>query len=124
MGGDAGDFLEKGLDIVTQLGTFGTVGFEDGAFGKGVTTKQVKSTLKDVTGATAAEEATEQARERFEEEKKAAGKQREEIKAQTARDQLVASRLAGGARRAGATTAGKGKKSTSLGSDTSDFLGL
>jgi len=128
-GGGGGDFFERAIDVVTQVSTGGLAGFEDGDFGKGVQLDEVpgtlKSVVKDITGATAAEEATAQARERFNEEKAAALAQRKEAKALTAKQQLTASRLAAGARRAGATTAaGTKTKSTKLGSDESDFLGL
>lgn len=123
MGG--GDFLEDIVDVVAQVSTGGLVGFEGGGFKGGVTTQAGVSGLKDVTGATAAEEANEQARERFEEEKQKAVSARQEAKAKTARNQLIASRLASGARRGNRISGSGGtNKSSTLGSDESDFLGL
>jgi len=130
MGSGGGDPISKAvtnfIDISTQIATGGLAGFDDSNFGRGVTGDVIKEGVKEITGATAAEDANRQARERFDEEKARALAQRKESQAQTARQQLIASRLAAGVRR-GSKEAGTGttkSKSSTLGSDESDFLGL
>lgn len=129
-GGSGNSVFEDIVNVVTQVSTGGLVGFESdkGGLTGGVTTRGVvnvvEPVIKDITGATALEEANRQARSRFEEEKAAALKQRKEVKSDTARQQLIASRLAAGVRRGGGAAGGKGSRATKLGSDESDFLGL
>lgn len=112
--------LEDILNVATQFFTFGAAGFERGGITPGITGEPVVEGAKEITGATAAEEATALARERFEEEKGIAIEQRKEGKRQTARQQLIASNLAAGSRKGGNQTPGK---TTSLGAEV-DFLGI
>ena len=116
--------IEDVIDVVVQVGTGGTVGFGEGGLKKGVTTKVVESTIKDITGASALEAANADAKQRFEEEKASRLKEREESKTRVAREQRTKSKLAAGARSGGGTTAGKGSQISKLGSDERDFLGL
>ena len=113
------DLLDAGINI----GTGGIVGYKDGKLRKGVATRITESSLKDVTGATAAEEANKDARAQFEEQKKAAADQRSESQAKFAQDQIRKSKLAGGSKAGGRATTAGAKKSF-LGSDEQDFLGL
>lgn len=117
-----GDTAEQIADVTTQLHTLGIVGFEGGGFKKGVVTEAGISGLKEVTGAKAAEEANQMAREQLEKEKATAQQEREEARAQTAAEQLVASRQAGGVRRG--TVGGSFKSSFGGDTDERDFLGL
>ena len=120
-------------DIVREVPSAGLIEFDTttGQLGLGRTGEFLEHTVKEVTGANAAEEANKQAQKQFEASKSAAEKAQVEAKARTARDQLAASRLAGSARKSGKSAvngANKGSlKSSSvskLGSDGQDFLGL
>lgn len=134
-GGGAKKFFTKALDVVTQVSTGGTVGFDNDGFGGGVTTDVLKQAgeqlildpLKDITGARAAEDANARNEARFAEEQAEAQRQRQESQNQSARDQLQASRLAGSAR-GGVSTQNSNQRRISrfsqLGSDERDFLGL
>lgn len=124
----ADEIVSPFIDITTQIGTGGLVGFdsEDG-FGAGATV----DVLKDVTGATAAEEANKDARNRFNQQKADELAARQESKDKQARDQRNKSNIAGVARgsfgsgKSGKNgTGGATNKSSTLGSDESDFLGL
>ena len=120
----SGDFVDDTLNVVTQLGTWGSVGFEDGGFKKGVITDATIDVTKELTGAAAAEDANAVAREQFEQQKAAAAKERKEAKAQSAQEQITASRLAGGARAGKSTSKSSASRFSSLGGDEQDFLGL
>lgn len=124
------NLLESILDITLQAGTLGTVGVKEGKITPGVTGQMtvdvadalIVDPLKDITGATAAEEATAESRRQFEEAEAAALEEREAAKAQTAAEQLAASRQAGSLRTTGTTTTGS--RYSDLGGDERDFLGL
>ena len=121
--------LEEALDIFTQATTFGAVGYDgDDGFGLGQAPQElIVDPIKDITGATAAEEANVQAQTRFDQEKAEAARQREEAKGRQTREQIGKSRLAGVARGQATTskaTGGQTNKQSSLGSDEQDFLGL
>ena len=98
--GGGNSLFESLVDVGLQVGTAGLVGVksEEGGLSAGVTGKPVVKGVKDVTGATAAEEANKLARDRFEQERADIVTARGEAKSQTAADQLAASRQAGGAR--------------------------
>lgn len=127
MGGAVEEFIDNTINAATQVSTAGTVGYKGGSFGtnKGVVTSGVKDVVKDITGATAAEEANKLARQQFEQAKADAEKARKDAEIQSARDQVTASRLAGGVRGGISTVAPKGaSRFSTLGSDEKDFLGL
>lgn len=130
------DFLEDPIGSIVNLGvnisSFGTVGYNssdglttDDGFWKKAGDATYKG-LKDVSGATAAEEANKQARLQFEEAKLQGLKDRQEAIASKNRDDLIASRLAGGSRTSPGNSKGSTKTSiySKLGSDERDFLGL
>lgn len=132
-----GNFFENAFADIVNLGvqgaTLGYLGYEDGKISNGASTnvakkagKEVVSGLKEVTGAKAAEEANTFAREQFDASKAQAEKDRKDALAQTARDQVNQSQMAGAARATAASrTTSKGSGgSLSLGQDEKDFLGL
>jgi len=118
--------LEQLINIPTQVGTGGLIGFEDGKFEKGTTLDILGQGFKDISGISAAEEATEESRRQFEETKNRELEGRKERQAQSAREQLRLSRQAGSVSRGGIKTGrtGGGSRFSSLGSDEQDFLGL
>lgn len=131
MCGGSNSVVEDIVSGASQITTGGLVDVNaDGSVKGGVTTNLVEDVVKDVTGASAAEEANELAREQFEEGKQKAIDQRAEARSKNARDQLAASRGAASNRRSGKSGDNKGRKGagdssvSSLGSDTQDFLGL
>ena len=79
--------------------------------------------FKDLTGATAAEEATELARETAEQEQADALTEREDAKALVAAEQLSISQQASSLRSSGARDV-SARGSSGLGGEESDFLGL
>lgn len=123
------DFLETVLDVATNVGTFGTIGYDDGKFGKGLNSEFIVDTLKDITGASAVEEANAQAEKRVNDEKQRDLERRKEAKNQSGRNQIRLSRLAGRGRGGGRTAASTsggigGSRFSQLGDDEQDFLGL
>lgn len=125
-----GDFFENLLTDVANIGaqsiTGGFAGVGKDGLKTGVTSdgivaggKAAVKGLKDVTGATAAEQANALAREQFEKSQADILNQRNENIKQVGRDQVKQSMLAGSARNAGKTSG-----SFSLGGDERDFLGL
>ena len=125
----SGNFLEDIVNVVTQVSTAGLVGYEGGKIGAGVTTKESFNVVKELTGASAAEDANKAAEKNLREQKALAEQDRKEQTAQHAKEQLIASKQAGGARRSTSKKASaKGsiapKAQTNLGSDEQDFLGL
>jgi len=122
--GGGNSAFESFIDVALQTGTGGLLGFKDekGGIGTGVIGDPLKKGLKDITGATAAEEANDAAREQLNEERAAALQEREDAKAQTAAEQLAASRRASSVR--GGTAATTGSRFSDLGGDERDFLGL
>lgn len=132
MSSDGDDFFSKVgnkfVDYTAQMFTGGFVGYQDGKFGASGVSSDM---LKDVTGATAAEEANKLARQQFEEAKAEADAQRVEQQAQTGRDQIRQSQMAAAARStASSRSANKATASSAsgggltLGEDEKDFLGL
>jgi len=123
--GGGNSFIESVVDVATQIGTGGLVGYksDDGGLGAGLFGKPLVKGAKEITGAAAAEEANELARQQLEEERATALKEREEARAQTAREQLKASRGAAASRRGGQTLTGTRTGAGTIG-DEEDFLGL
>lgn len=120
MSGDSTrDVLNTGLNIVTNVGTGGLVGYDENGFSmsSGVLGAPVEKGLKDVTGATAAEEANKIAREQVEAEREQVMNDRKMQQQTNYRNQLAASRSASAARRRQAQASG------GLGNEV-DFLGL
>jgi len=131
--GELGNIVGEVANAGVQATTGGFVGFDaqNGTLKEGVTT----NAIKDVTGATAAEEANKMAAKQFDDAKKTALKAQQEAKARTARDQMSASRLAASSRKSGAGRTSSNKSSnggggalaatnSKLGTDEQDFLGL
>ena len=124
--------LDDALNAFTNFTTFGTVGFDkdnlkfstDKGVNRNLLKKPTTSALKDLTGATAAEEANRQKQARFEEEKAARAQQRVEDIATHERNQVTASRLAGANRKTTNRSSRGTSRASSLGTDESDFLGL
>ena len=126
-GSDSGNSVfESFVDIAAQTLSGGVVGYKSdgGGFGaSGITTKG----LKEVTGAKAAEEANEMAREQAEEAKAQILKDREDAKNLNAADQLAKSRKASTVRSTATSRSSSsvGRSSiNNLGGEERDFLGL
>lgn len=121
-GGTGSGFLDDILNIKTQIGTFGLVGYGDEGFRAGVTTEGVK----EVTGVNAAEEANALAREQFEQESAQLQQDRDNALEQNRRRQTQASNAAGAVRNASNrnTSATTSRPNTNLGNAETDFLGL
>lgn len=122
------DLLNNVANIGLQAGTGGLVGFKNGGFQSGATTKVVGGAtvdgLKEVTGANAAEAANEQARAQFEQTKADADAARVAAQNQTANDQLLQSQTAGAARNATSRRSSNKSSVTSALGNQQDFLGL
>lgn len=114
-----GNLINDDLNFGLQLVTGGLLGFKDGKLRAGATTELVK----EMSGAKAAEDANEMARQQFEEQKLAAEQDRQNAIVMKGREQIQASMLAGAARRAGTNTRSFAGGAL-LGSDEKDFLGL
>ena len=113
------------LDIAAQVLTGGVMGFDEDGVKVGITAQPGIDVFKEVTGAKAAEEANEDARKRFEEEKANAEQNRKDNSALSARAELQKSRSAGNARGGVKSSASRGNSRFSdLGTDEQDFLGL
>jgi hypothetical protein len=119
--GGKGNFFENVLNTYLQTQTGGMVEYDKGFKGN-VQNDVGLQIIKETSGAKAAEEANEMAREQFEEQKVAAEQDRNNQILQRGREQIQASQLAGAARRAG--TNSNRSTGTVLGSDERDFLGL
>lgn len=140
MCGGGNSFLEGLLNVGVQMATYGTVGYKDdrGGFGTGVTQQILDGKkqgtelniealpgmgiIKDLTGASAAEDANTLARDQFEKKQAEALQNREDAKAQTAAEQLSISRQASSLRSGRGTPTGS--RFSNVGADERDFLGL
>lgn len=132
-----GNFFENlfadALNTGVQFGTRGLVGYKDGKLTNGVTTDVLREAgratvygLKEVTGANAAEQANELARQQMEEQRAAALAEREASQLQTAQNQMQQSNMAASIRGGNSTrTTGKaGQMGSFLGGAERDYLGL
>lgn len=126
-GGNVGEDI---LNVATNFLSVGLVGYdgENGGFdmSKGLVTKNATPIIKDITGATAAEEANADARARYEEEKANALREREQALNDNAVRQLQASRSGNSSRSATSTSNsrnGRASMFSDLGGER-DFLGL
>jgi hypothetical protein len=126
-----GNFFENLGSDVLNLGlgavTYGTVGYKDGKIQGGATVEGAKV----LTGAKAAEDANDQARKQFEDAKAQAEQDRLNSIAQTGKDEMRKSQMAGAARSTAASrstnkavASSSGGGSLTLGGDEKDFLGL
>jgi hypothetical protein len=125
--GGGGNFFENVLNSYTQIMTAGVVQYNDKGFKADLNDSVGMNTYKEMSGAKAAEEANEQAREQFEEQKANAATERQNALLQNANDQRKQSLMAGAARNTTSkSTANKGQAvgSFSLGGDEKDFLGI
>lgn len=114
------NFFDDVLDIVVQGSTFGLVGYDGkGKVKAGTTGKPAMDVTKEITGAKAAEEANEQAREQFNKDVEAARKQREDMQWMNQQRAIANSNNASSAR-----SMKVDNKTVSKIGDTSDFLGL
>jgi len=127
---DPANIVESVIDVGLQYATYGTVGFDkDSKFGlkKGVVTKGSIDGLKEITGAKAAEEANNMARQQMEEQRATTLNDRENAKKQDAANQLTLSNRAGGIRNqvnSSLSTSRGGNRYSTLGGEEQDFLGL
>lgn len=131
-----GNFFENLFSDVANWGvntmTVGLLGYEDGKIGNGVATNALReggraavSGLKEVTGATAAEEANAQARAQYEQARADAEAARVEQQNRIAQSEIAKSRSAQRSRstQSRSRTSG-GYGSFSISQDEQDFLGL
>lgn len=114
------DPLGSLLNIGLQYGTYGTVGYGDGGFKKGIVTDLAVKGTKEITGAAAAEEANAMAKQQYEENKIKALEDRTNAQTAAKNTQIAASNAAGGARTNKTIGAPKADKV----GGTKDFLGL
>lgn len=117
-----------GSSFLDDIASFAEDTFDTSIFGKNFWAKDL---VKDVTGATAAEEANKAAEQNLKEQKAAAEADRVAGQQQFAKEQLIKSKQAGGQRRSTnssrSTATPKAVKTlatNNLGSDEQDFLGL
>lgn len=113
--------LDDLLNVVTNISTSGLVGYNDKGFKAGVTGKPIVEGTKEITGAKAAEEANQLAREQFLQSVEQAKKDREESIVIGQRNQISASQDAATARSKIKTNT---TKSVDKIGDVTDFLGL
>ncbi len=114
------------INIGANAFTGGAVGFEadNGGFGKGVVLDATVDAIKEITGATAQEEATQQQRDQFDTEQANIKRDREDALAQKSANQLAKSNRAGGARRGRSKSSSNTSANTTVGAGGKDFLGL
>jgi len=120
-GGTGFGALDDMLSVVTNAATAGLVGYGDKGFKAGITGKPVVEGTKEITGAKAAEEANQLAREQFMLSVEQAKKDREESIVMGQRNQISASQDASAARSKIKTNT---PKSVDKIGDVTDFLGL
>jgi len=119
-------------NYTVQTSTGGLLGYQDGKIGNGVTTnyyrevgRGLRDGVKDITGATAAEEANAQARAQYEQARRDAEAARVEQQNRIAQSEIAKSRSAQRSRSTqnrSRTSGGYG--SFSISQDEQDFLGL
>lgn len=124
-GGTGVGFVDDGLNLLTNLSTGGLAGYGENGFStdKGYSQKfGALKVYKDISGATAAEEANNLARQQYEDSVTAAREQRENAITQNARNQMTASQNAGAAR--SFSNNNTTTNTSRVTGDVSDFLGL
>lgn len=115
-------FLDDIIDVSTNFGTGGLVGFDEEGFGTGVTSDIAIDATKEITGAAAAEEANAMALEQAREDRQARLDQRATARTQQRNRQISASNAAGASRRSVTNTSQA--RGSSLGGDEGNLLGL
>lgn len=118
--GTGSSFLDDIIDVGANIASVGLVGFNDKGFRAGVTGRAGLDAAKEITGAAAAEQANELARQQFENDKARLEQQRVDSIKENERRQVTASRSAGRAR--GNTSAAAANLSGA--SNQTDILGL
>jgi len=118
----AEDPIGSTVNVVTNVATAGLVGYENGGLKAGVTGQVALDTTKDLTGATAAEEANDMARQQFEQQTADALKVRQDNILANQRNQTALSNAAGSSRNSNIGTPQKTTKTIT--GDVSDFLGV
>lgn len=122
------DTVNDVVNIGTQIGTGGLLGYGDDGFEMGYSSKlaygAAEEPLKEITGAKAAEEANELARKQIEETKAQAEQDRANAQNANAQRQLQLSRSAAATRGGGSIRSTGLMSGNNLGSDERDFLGL
>lgn len=130
---NAGNSVNSGLDAsnwedtYVQLVSGGLLGVgQDGNIGMGITTRGVRDSLRDVTGANALDEANNRARQLIADQRAEADRLRQEEIARMQRRELSASQAAGKAQQLGflGGSGGSVSDSGSFNNLTRDFLGL
>lgn len=126
--GGGNSFFESLLDVAISLPSFGFAGYksDEGGLTTGYSTNAIVNTGKELTGAKAAEEANDLARQEIQNAKDQALTDRENAQASNAADQLSKSRKAGNLRKTTgkSSTPGASSINSNLGQDERDFLGL
>jgi hypothetical protein len=120
--GGGGNFFDNLLNTYIATQTSGMVTFKDGGFKADAKKDYGLNIYKEISGAKAAEEANEMAREQFETQQANAIKSRNEAQWRAGRDDITRSNLAGRSRSAIGQNGNGG--ALNLGSDEKDFLGL
>lgn len=124
MGGGTGiGFLDDAISLGTNIATGGLVGYGDGGFKAGVTGQIGVNVAKDLTGATAAEEANEMAKQQFKEEKENRLKDRNDSILAEQNAQIQASNAGPSASKKSNKNTTNKVSTTPIG-DNKDFLGL
>ena len=115
------DPLGTTLNVATNVVSAGLIGYENGGLKAGVTGQVAVDTTKDITGATAAEEANDMARQQFEQQTADALKVRQDNILANQRNQTALSNAAGSRN----SNIGTPQKTTkTITGDVSDFLGV
>lgn len=113
--------IDETLNVGANVISGGLIGFNKEGFKPGVTGKVVVEGTKEITGANAAEEANQIARDQYEDEVKRRDKQRADQVATDERRQISLSKSAGSARKTSSLTSSSNQAGTA---PTTDFLGL
>lgn len=116
--------LDDIINISTQVGTLGTVGYGEKGVKKGVVTDAAIKGTKEITGAKAAEEANAMARDQFEKSTKAAEQARLDSIKVNERIQTATSNAATSTKSNSTNKTSSGKTASSITGDVTDFLGL
>lgn len=114
--------IDDTVNVLTQVTTGGLFGFGEEGFKQGVVTEAAVDVTKEVTGAAAAEEANQLAREQFEQDRARQLQERDEALERNRTRQINLSR--GAARARGGNISQSTSSVTGNNSIESDFLGL
>lgn len=113
-------------DIAVNLLTGGLLGYDDGQIKAGMVTRNATEGIGELTGANAARAANNRAEQLLAEQRAEADRLRQEELARLRRNDISASRAAGGAQRRAIYSAGSGLggETGAFNNLTKDFLGL